>query len=225
MNRPILLTLVLLAALGAIFLKGFREAVGLAVPIVVIYLFLNVVLVVAVFTTSGLTRVVLRLEDVDDDGVRQPVQNDRLALLLFPKLALGLSGFETGVAVMPLVQGRTRRHRDPSGGPHPQHAKLLTTAALIMSVMLDRQQHRHDPAHPAGGVPGGRRRRNGRALAYLAHEHLGDFFGTIYDISTDRDPVVRRRVGHGRACSTSCPGICRATAWRPIGRRPTGRSC
>ena len=58
-----------------------------------------------------------------------------VALLLFPKLALGLSGFETGVAVMPLVQG------DPDDDPsirraYPQHAKLLTTAALIMSVLL-----------------------------------------------------------------------------------------
>src|SRR4029453_11605906 len=35
LNRPVLLTLLLLLALGAVFLKGFREAVGLAVPIVV----------------------------------------------------------------------------------------------------------------------------------------------------------------------------------------------
>src|SRR5205085_5404722 len=25
---------------------------------------------------------------------------------------------------------------------------------------------------------------NGRALAYLAHEHLGELFGTVYDISS-----------------------------------------
>jgi hypothetical protein len=53
-----------------------------------------------------------------------------LSLILFPKLALGLSGFETGVAVMPLIQGkqlndRTRKTR-----------KLLSTAAIIMSVFL-----------------------------------------------------------------------------------------
>ena len=45
LRHPIVLTLLLLAALGAIFLKGFREAVGLAVPIVVVYLALNVIVV------------------------------------------------------------------------------------------------------------------------------------------------------------------------------------
>src|SRR5918999_710117 len=45
MHHPVMMTLVLLTGLGAIFLKGFREAVGLAVPIVVVYLVLNVVVV------------------------------------------------------------------------------------------------------------------------------------------------------------------------------------
>jgi len=46
MNHPEIVTLVLLGALGAIFLKGFREAIWLAVPIVAVYLALNVVIVV-----------------------------------------------------------------------------------------------------------------------------------------------------------------------------------
>ncbi|MCV4691306.1 hypothetical protein OFC38_34695, partial [Escherichia coli] len=50
-----------------------------------------------------------------------------LSLIVFPKLALGLSGFETGVAVMPLVQGPGRIEKT---------RRLLMTAALIMSVML-----------------------------------------------------------------------------------------
>ena len=59
-----------------------------------------------------------------------------MALLLFPKLALGLSGFETGVAVMPLVKGTRRTPRRRRSGRIRNTKKLLRTAALIMSVML-----------------------------------------------------------------------------------------
>src|SRR5262245_1881578 len=44
-NHPVLLTLMLLAALCAIFLKGFKEAIGLAVVIVGVYLALNTVVI------------------------------------------------------------------------------------------------------------------------------------------------------------------------------------
>src|SRR6185295_5609112 len=42
LHHRIALTLVLVAALGAIFLKGFKEAVGIAVFLVAVYLLLNV---------------------------------------------------------------------------------------------------------------------------------------------------------------------------------------
>jgi hypothetical protein len=104
-------------------------------------------------------------------------------LLLFPKLALGLSGFETGVAVMPLVQGDPGDDpAHPRGRIHNTH-KLLTTAALIMSVALVVSSFITTILIPAELFqPGGP--AYGRALAYLAHEHLGNGFGTLYDIST-----------------------------------------
>ena len=64
------------------------------------------------------------------------------ALLIFPKLALGLSGFETGVSVMPLIDGgKADRGHDQrkDGAPKGRVAntrKLLLTAAAIMSLML-----------------------------------------------------------------------------------------
>jgi hypothetical protein len=58
------------------------------------------------------------------------------AVLVFPKLALGLSGFETGVAMMPLVKGAPTDQPGTLGGRIKNTRKLLRTAALIMSVML-----------------------------------------------------------------------------------------
>ena len=106
-----------------------------------------------------------------------------IALLVFPKLALGLSGFETGVAVMPQIQGDAGDTEEQPAGRIRGAKRLLTTAALIMSVFLITSsivttllipEQDFEPDGPA----------NGRALAYLAHEYLGNVFGTVYDVST-----------------------------------------
>ena len=135
--HPVGLTLVLVALLGAVFLKGFTEAIGLAMCLVGIYLLLNLVVI-----GVGLYHLVTNLSLLTEwqnalwVGHGSPLVMVGLALWLFPKLALGLSGFETGVTVMPLVRG------DPGDSPaHPcgrirNTRKLLTAAALIMSVFL-----------------------------------------------------------------------------------------
>jgi hypothetical protein len=58
---------------------------------------------------------------------RQSVDDGRACAGRFPKLALGLSGFETGVVVMPLIKNPNRITNT---------RKLLATAAIIMSFML-----------------------------------------------------------------------------------------
>jgi hypothetical protein len=99
-----------------------------------------------------------------------------VALLVFPKLALGLSGFETGVAVMPLIKG------DLEGRIRGAH-RLLTTAALIMSVFLIASSFTTTLLIPQREFEAGGQ-AYGRALAYLAHLYLGSGFGTMYDVST-----------------------------------------
>jgi hypothetical protein len=106
-----------------------------------------------------------------------------VAALLFPKLALGLSGFETGVAVMPLVKGNPDDNEAYPEGRIANTKKLLRTAALIMTVLLIGSSFATTLLIPAAAFqPDGA--ASGRALAYLAHEHLGEVFGTIYDLST-----------------------------------------
>ena len=214
LDHPMIVTLAMITILGLIFLKGFKEAIGIAVVLVAVYLLMNTVVLgralmevvqhpdlladwrTALFATkisfgsfhvAGLAAIVL------------------LSLMSFPRLALGLSGFETGVAVMPLVK---RPNRIDST------RKLLRTAALIMSVMLiassfvtsvlipreefcpsidcARGTATHVPQEfcactsdqIAAGTVSERGKANGRALAYVAHKYLGEWFGTFYDLST-----------------------------------------
>jgi len=183
-HQQMLITLILVALLGAVFLKGFLEAIGVAVVLVALYLGLNVAVVVA-----GLWHLVTAPHVVTDWSHAltaehgSPLAMVGVALLVFPKLALGLSGFETGVAVMPHIEGDPGDTEERPTGRIRGAKKLLTTSAVIMSVFLIVTSFITtvlipEPAFQPGGSA------NGRALAYLAHEYLGSAFGTVYDIST-----------------------------------------
>ncbi len=214
LNHPVPVTLGLIILLGTVFLKGFKEAINIAVVLVGIYLLLNLVVIgfgfyeiaihpelfpnwkTAIFThrtASG---------NLDTHSIFWIIG---ISLLVFPKLALGLSGFETGVAVMPLIKSPNRISNT---------RKLLITAALIMSFMLisssfvtsiiipetdfcpsltcgfNELDNEVPPycvcsqAEIDNRVIKEAGKANGRALAYLAHQFLGDIFGTLYDLST-----------------------------------------
>jgi hypothetical protein len=182
LDYPVWLTLLLLALLGAVFLKGFREAIGLV--IVIGYLACNVV-VLAVELWSILHHPEYfanwRTALVASHG--NPVMMVAVALFLFPKLALGLSGFETGVAVMPLVKGDPGDTEAQPTGRIRGTGHLLTSAAIIMSVLLLASSLATTLNIPASAFEEGGEAR-GRALAYLAHRDLGVVFGTVYDILT-----------------------------------------
>jgi hypothetical protein len=97
---------VLIALLGAVFLKGFTEAIGIAVALVATCLTLDLVVVgVAIEHVLANPEVVTDWRNLLTTEHASPLGMAAVALLVFPKLALGLSGFETGVAVMPLVRG------------------------------------------------------------------------------------------------------------------------
>ncbi len=183
-GHEILVTLVLLVLLGGVFLIGFTEAVGIAVAIVGLYLTLNVVVIV-----DGLWLIVTRPSAARGWAAAltarhgNPLLVVAIALVVFPKLALGLSGFETGVAVMPHVRGDPGDSEEAPAGRIRDTRKLLTVAALIMSgFLLTSSVVTTVLIPPAEFAAGGK--ADGRALAYLAHEHLGPTFGTAYDLST-----------------------------------------
>lgn len=209
LNHEIIITLILIGFLGVVFLKGFNEAIGIAVGIVILFLTLNVVVIsyclyqlifIQPEAFQNWQTMIWIHPDVNGSVVAIIVGS----LILFPKLALGLSGFETGVVVMPLVESDNKLSREDAESIHlsklaeisltPQAEnylegrikngkKLLTSAALIMSVMLIGSSIVTSMLIPAEAFQEGGA-ASGRALSYLAHQNLGDIFGTFYDIST-----------------------------------------
>jgi hypothetical protein len=105
-----------------------------------------------------------------------------IALLVFPKLALGLSGFETGVAVMPLIKGGAGDTEERPAGRIRDARRLLSTAALIMSGFLLTTSLVTTLLIPPDAFRRGGP-ANGRALAFLAHQELGAGFRPVVHVA------------------------------------------
>jgi hypothetical protein len=178
------ITIVLLLILGGVFLMGFTEAVNVAIPLVIVFLGVNAV-VIGIGFTKLVTEPIAVQEWIQAltatgggiQGILLP------ALIAFPLLVLGLSGFETGVSMMPLVAAKGATSEEKLTSRIRNTKKLLTVAAVIMSVYLIASSLVTTLLIPKEAFADGGS-ANGRALAYLAHEFLGDGFGTVYDIST-----------------------------------------
>jgi hypothetical protein len=183
-GHGVLITVVLLLILGFVFLLGFNEAVGVAIPLVAVFLALN-----AVVTVVGLVDVFTTPDALANWTTALTAHGSGFADLLgpsvlaFPALVLGLSGFETGVSMMPLIASSGKSAEERLESRIRNTRKLLTTAAVIMSGYLIATSFVTTVLIPASAFePGGP--ANGRALAYLAHEKLGEGFGTVYDVSS-----------------------------------------
>jgi hypothetical protein len=183
-DHHVALTILLLALLSVVFLRGFKEAISLATLVAIPYVILNVIVLAAAAVRASESGAFYA-----DWSASVQAGGNITALLIagahiFPKLALGMSGFETGVSVMPLISSN-----DASGDhviPHGRvraTRKLLGTAAVLMSVLLLLSSFLSTMLVPPSAYREGGP-ADGRVLAYLAHQILGPTFGSIYDLST-----------------------------------------
>ena len=183
-GHAVALTVVLLLVLGAVFLIGFSEAVNVAIPLVAVFLGLNAVIIVVglveVVTTPGAFSAWTTALTASGGGFTDLAVP---AIVAFPLLVLGLSGFETGVSMMPLIAADGADAQQRLHNRIRNARQVLTAAAVIMSVYLLASSLFTTILIPAAEFADGGA-ANGRALAWLAHEQLGEGFGTVYDIST-----------------------------------------
>ncbi len=187
-DAHVAITLAFLTLLAVVFMMGFREAIVLAAAVAIPYIALNAFVMIwcmhRIFSGPALLSHWYYNMHSSGDWTAIFVAS----ALVFPKLALGLSGFETGVSVMPLVSGDEEKQHTAKSGARPEGRiratrKLLLTAALIMSALLLMSSFVTTLLIPPSAYsPGGP--ADGRAIAYLAHLYMGNIFGTIYDLST-----------------------------------------
>ena len=136
-GHAVAVTVVLLLILGGVFLLGFTEAVVVAIPLVALFLALN-----AVVVGVGLAQIAANPQLIGSWTQALTAHGTGFldiagpAIIAFPLLVLGLSGFETGVSMMPLVAATGTDPKERMANRVKNTRKLLTTAAAIMSVYL-----------------------------------------------------------------------------------------
>ncbi len=176
------ISLTMVSLLGLIFFFGIREAVTMAVLICVPFLLLTFTVIV-----RALYELFLH-PSLFSNWINNPVFEVShvsfflVIMIAFPKLALGLSGFETSVSTMPLV------YTKDESAPVPTERiagtkKMLFTSAIIMSVCLLTSSLVASIFLTSEQVADGGDAA-GRALSYLGHSFLGNTFGNLYDIFT-----------------------------------------
>lgn len=212
-DRQLVLTLVLSLisfSLWTWWRKGSpRVFLGVAAVVVVAYLALNAVVIgSAIEYLAGpgrplvddwliVTRTDLRAIGGQIGTNRSIWRLAQLALVSFPYVALGLSGFELSMAVTPLVKGAPTDDPESPRGRIRNMRKLLIAAAAIMAPALLSAVTTATILIPIHELqPGGQAIH--RALSYLAHGAaladgrsgralnalFGPAFGAVYDAST-----------------------------------------
>lgn len=211
-NEQLVIT-ILLGFVGFVFWalirRGFsRKAIAVSVALVAFYLLLN-----AVVIGSGLLHLwrhpnhITHWWEQVQTGNWHPtaaLPNGRdgwtlalLCLVFFPQLALGLSGFEMSLVLMPQVRGAPADNPAKPRGRIRNVRKVLVLAVVVMAVYLLSSVLVTTTLIPPEKFSEKGQAAN-RALAYLAHGGVlangepatalcplfGLRFGSVYDIST-----------------------------------------
>ena len=149
-RRPVGLTIFVIASLGTIFLRGFSEAIGLAVLLVGVYLFLNVVVVCV-----GLYELMTHLTLLTDWRIAlfrthgSPFLMIGAALLLFSQVGVGTIKISDRGRGNAIDSWGCDGYRGAACRTIAANArKLLLTAAVIMSVLLITAPPGDNPPHP-----------------------------------------------------------------------------
>ncbi|CAN5318702.1 APC family permease [soil metagenome] len=212
-NQQVVVTLglsILSFFFWAIFRKGFTKiVVRLSIVVATIYMTLNFFVLIQglLYLQAHQELITQWWATITSPGWRAPafdlvtsipwLQLVALSLAAFPTCALGLSGFELSMIVMPLVRGRAGQGPDDLVGRIRNTRKLLFVAALIMVTALAASALVTTLLIPAQEMgPGGA--AFNRAHSYLAHggrlvngelaeqihPWFGSVFGSVLDVAT-----------------------------------------